>query len=79
MVEARFSSGSSNSFRHLSFGTGIHYCVGSRLAELQLRVLWEEIHERFERIVVESEPERTASSFVHGHTRLDVQLTRRAS
>ena len=68
-----------NAFRHLSFGTGIHYCVGSRLAELQLRILWEEIHERFERIEVQSEPERTASSFVHGYTRLDVQLTRSAS
>ena len=38
-----------NADRHLSFGYGIHYCMGSRLAELQLRVLWEEILQRFER------------------------------
>ncbi|MCA6325893.1 cytochrome P450, partial [Phenylobacterium sp.] len=27
--------------QHLSFGFGIHRCVGNRLAELQLRVIWE--------------------------------------
>jgi cytochrome P450 len=43
----------SNAIRHLSFGYGIHFCMGSRLAELQLRVLWEEILERFERIEVQ--------------------------
>ena len=66
-----------NADRHLSFGYGIHYCMGSRLAELQLRVLWEEILERFERIEVQDEPERTFSSFVHGYTRLPVTVTRR--
>ena len=66
-----------NAERHLSFGYGIHFCMGSRLAELQLRVLWEEILQRFERIDVQAEPERTFSSFVHGYTRLPVQVTRR--
>ncbi len=66
-----------NADRHLSFGYGIHYCMGSRLAELQLRVLWEEILERIERIEVQAEPERTFSSFVHGYTNLPVILTRR--
>ncbi|MGI9579413.1 MAG: cytochrome P450, partial [Microthrixaceae bacterium] len=66
-----------NADRHLSFGYGIHYCMGSRLAELQLRVLWEGILERFERIEIQDEPERTFSSFVHGYTRLPVQVTRR--
>jgi hypothetical protein len=33
--------------QHLSFGFGIHRCVGNRLAEMQLRILWEEIHKRF--------------------------------
>ncbi len=66
-----------NADRHLSFGYGIHYCMGSRLAELQLRVLWEEILERFERIEIQDEPERTFSSFVHGYTRLPVTVTRR--
>ena len=66
-----------NADRHLSFGYGIHYCMGSRLAELQLRVLWEEILLRFERIEIQDEPERTFSSFVHGYTSLPVTVKRR--
>lgn len=66
-----------NADRHLSFGYGIHYCMGSRLAELQLRVLWEEILGRFERIEVQGEPERTFSSFINGYTALPVTVTRR--
>jgi cytochrome P450 len=66
-----------NADRHLSFGYGIHYCMGSRLAELQLRVLWEELLERFERVEVVGEPERTFSSFVHGYASLPVKVTRR--
>jgi len=66
-----------NADRHLSFGYGIHFCMGSRLAELQLRILWEEILQRFERITVMEEPSRTFSSFVKGYTELPVQLARR--
>jgi cytochrome P450 len=65
-----------NAVRHLSFGWGIHFCMGSRLAELQLRVLWEEILERFGKIEVLDEPERTFSSFVKGYANLPVKLTR---
>ena len=53
--------------RHLSFGYGIHVCMGSRLAELQLRILWEEILGRFERVEVQAEPGRTFSLFVNGY------------
>ena len=63
--------------RHLAFGYGIHFCMGSRLAELQLRILWEEILPRFERIEVQAEPERTLSSFVKGYTHLPVQVIRK--
>jgi cytochrome P450 len=66
-----------NADRHLSFGYGIHFCMGSRLAELQLRILWEEILNRFEDIEVQDEPTRTFSSFVHGYTELPVQVKRR--
>ena len=66
-----------NADRQLSFGYGIHFCMGSRLAELQLRILWEEVLERFERIEVQDEPERTFSSFVHGYTNLPVKVRRR--
>jgi len=58
--------------KHLSFGFGIHRCMGNRLAELQLKILWEEILKRFERIEVVGEPQRTVSSFVHGYTALPV-------
>lgn len=60
--------------QHLSFGFGIHRCVGNRLAEMQLRVLWEEIMNRFERIEVVGEPERVLSSFVKGFEHLPVQI-----
>ncbi len=61
--------------RHLSFGFGIHRCVGNRLAELQLQVLWEEILKRFDRIEVLGEPERLPSSFVKGYTKMMVKVT----
>ena len=60
--------------RHLSFGFGIHRCMGNRLAELQLRILWEEILLRFERVEVMGEEQRTVSSFVHGFTAMPVKL-----
>lgn len=66
-----------NSRSHLSFGFGIHRCMGNRLAEMQLRVLWEEILVRFEKIEVLEEPTRTYSSFVKGYTRLPVRLTKK--
>jgi cytochrome P450 len=66
-----------NADKQLSFGYGIHFCMGSRVAELQLRVLWEEILQRFDRIDVQEEPERVFSSFVHGYTKLPVTVTRR--
>ncbi len=58
----------------LSFGFGIHRCMGYRLAELQLRILWEEILSRFGKIKVMGEPTRTYSSFVKGYTYLPVQV-----
>ena len=66
-----------NSRAHLSFGFGIHRCMGNRLAELQLRILWEEILQRFEKIEVLEEPSRTFSSFVKGYTHMPVRVTRK--
>lgn len=60
--------------KHLSFGFGIHRCMGNRLAELQLRILWQEILKRYEHIEVIGEPTRTISSFVHGYTEMNVRL-----
>jgi cytochrome P450 len=66
-----------NARQHLAFGFGIHRCMGNRLAELQLRVLWEEILKRFEKIEMLEEPSRTFSSFVNGYTHMPVKLTRK--
>jgi cytochrome P450 len=60
--------------KHLSFGFGIHRCVGMRLAELQLRIIWEEILKRFDRIEVVGEPTRPYSSFIKGYESLPVRI-----
>ncbi|WP_299575030.1 cytochrome P450/oxidoreductase [uncultured Williamsia sp.] len=64
-----------NARHHLAFGIGTHRCMGSRLAELQLRILWEELLERFDDIEVLAEPERVQSNFVRGYSSMMVQLT----
>ncbi len=59
---------------HMSFGFGIHRCVGMRLAELQLKIIWEEILKRFDNIEVVGEPKRVYSSFVKGYETLPVRI-----
>jgi cytochrome P450 len=63
---------------HISFGFGIHRCVGNRLAELQLKVIWEEILKRFPTIEVVGEPKRVYSTFVKGYETLPVVIPSRA-
>ena len=72
-----FDISRTNARQHLSFGFGIHRCMGNRLAELQLRILWEEILARFESIELLEEPTRTLSSFVKGYTSMPVRVTRK--
>jgi len=60
--------------QHLSFGFGIHRCVGNRLAELQLRILWEELLPRFPVIEVMGPPNRLYSNFIHGIRSLPVRI-----
>jgi cytochrome P450 len=60
--------------QHLSFGFGIHRCVGNRLAEMQLKVLWEEILKRFETIEIMGPPTRVRSTFVRGFSALPVRI-----
>lgn len=62
--------------QHLSFGFGIHRCVGNRLAEMQLKIVWEEIMKRWSFIEVMGEPDRVPSSFVKGYFNLPVRLHR---
>ncbi len=63
-----------NPRHHVSFGFGIHRCMGNRLAEMQLRILWEEIMQRFSYVEVVGEPERVRSNFVRGYVSLPVKL-----
>jgi cytochrome P450 len=63
--------------QQLSFGFGIHRCMGNRLAEMQLRVLWEEIVSRFERVEVVGDPTYVNSNFVRGYSDLPVIVHRK--
>jgi cytochrome P450 len=63
---------------HMSFGFGVHRCVGNRVAEMQLTIIWEEILKRFPRIEVVGEPVRTYSSFVHGFESMQVVIPAKA-
>jgi cytochrome P450 len=63
-----------NARQHLSFGYGIHRCMGNRLGEMQLKILWEEILNRFRHIEVLEEPERIRSNFVMGYSHMPVIL-----
>jgi cytochrome P450 len=60
--------------QHLSFGFGIHRCMGNRLAEMQLRIVWEEILKRWRMIEVVGEPRRLANPFVKGYETLPVRI-----
>lgn len=66
-----------NARRHLAFGSGVHRCLGARLAELQLQIIWEEILNRFGRMEVVADPVRTHSVFVRGYEALEVVVSRR--
>ena len=62
---------------HMSFGFGIHRCLGNRLAELQLKIIWEEMLARFPEIVVVEEPKLTFSNFARGYEEMTVVIPRR--
>lgn len=60
--------------QHLSYGAGIHRCVGDRLADLQLSILWEEILKRDFRIEVLEPPTRVTSNFIRGIKQMPVRI-----
>ncbi|WP_149359571.1 cytochrome P450 [Lolliginicoccus suaedae] len=66
-----------NARNHIAFGFGVHRCMGNRLAEMQLRILWEELLERFDDIKVVEEPEIVQSTFVRGYSKMMVELTKK--
>ena len=59
---------------HLSFGFGVHRCMGNRLAEMQIRVTWEEIMKRFSRVEVVGPEVRAPSNIIRGYRELPVQV-----
>ncbi len=60
--------------QHVAFGFGIHRCLGNRLAEMQLRIVWEEMLKRFKRIELVGEPTRLRSNFIRGFTAMPVRI-----
>jgi len=60
--------------QHLAFGAGIHRCVGDRLAEQQIRILWEEILRRDLRFEIVAPPQRLYSNFIRGIRSLPVRI-----
>ncbi len=60
--------------QHMSFGFGIHRCMGNRVGEMQVRILWEEILKRFDRIEMVRDPVRVKSSFVMGYSEVMVRV-----
>ncbi|MGH6971283.1 MAG: cytochrome P450, partial [Caulobacteraceae bacterium] len=64
--------------QHLSFGFGIHRCIGMRLAEMQLRIVWDEILKRFPTIEIVGEPVRLKGSFLRAYRQLPVRIPARA-
>ena len=70
----RFVVGRPKARQHLSFGAGIHRCVGDRLAEMQIRILWEELLKRDLAIEVVAPPVRLYSNFIRGIRSLPVRI-----
>ena len=63
-----------NARAHVAFGFGVHRCMGNRLAEMQLRVLWEEIVKRFHRVEQVGDAERLPNNFIRGIKDLPVRI-----
>ena len=73
------SSTASGRASTLAFGFGIHRCVGMRLAEMQLRIVWEEILKRFPMIEIVGEPVRLKSCFLRSYREMTVTIPERVA
>lgn len=71
-----FVADRANPRHHMSFGFGIHRCVGNRLAEMQVRILWEEFFKRFSTVKVVGEVKRIPSNLIHGYLDVPVQIVK---
>ncbi|MDZ7826800.1 MAG: cytochrome P450 [Gammaproteobacteria bacterium] len=70
----RFRIDRPNARGHVAFGFGVHRCMGNRLAELQLRVLWEEIMKRFRHVELVGDVERLSNNFIRGIANVPVRV-----
>ncbi|MFT7686615.1 MAG: cytochrome P450 [Candidatus Azotimanducaceae bacterium] len=70
----RFMIERENARQHVSFGFGVHRCMGNRLAEMQLRVLWEEIQKRFRKVEIVGDIVRVPNNFIRGISDVPVVL-----
>jgi len=61
---------------HMAFGFGLHRCVGNRLAELQLRLVWEGILKRFKDVEMVSDPVRVRSNAINRYSDMQVKVRR---
>jgi cytochrome P450 len=58
--------------RILSFGSGIHHCLGFRIAKMQLEYVWEGMLDRFSGFELVDQPVRVRSNFVQGFQSMPV-------
>ena len=63
-----------NALKHLAFGAGEHLCLGNRLGHMQIRILFEELLERYPNIHSVSDPIRIPSNFLAGISELKVSI-----
>jgi cytochrome P450 len=63
-----------NARDHVSFGTGIHVCLGAPLARMELHIGLQTLFERFPQLALAGEPALNNSTLVHGIGRLPVNL-----
>lgn len=52
--------------KHVAFGYGAHICLGQHLARMEMRVLWEELFARLDRVELDGQPTRMVANFVCG-------------
>ena len=70
----KFDVGRDNAEKHLAFGHGVHKCLGSRIAKMQLRMAFERIFDRFPQIAWTGKQTISPNALVHAISSLPVNL-----
>jgi cytochrome P450 len=61
--------------KHLSFGSGPHFCFGSYLGRAEITAVLKTLCSRVDRIELMGDPRRLYSTFLNGYSTLPVSLT----